>query len=298
MLVFPSQYLDSDSIMIRITTSAQFFIQPNLSQLHPRFTPQSVNPWRLIPQPFHHTHLVAVRLVRTTTARYNQPGRPYAKQNDGSVNFRPTRSHLLFTSAPPSITTALTPQSVDPWRLKPQSHHQTHHVVVCLVRATPARYTSKFRPTRPAYRDPDGGPLEPPDIGLLPPLFFPAIDGFDFSLDLPYRAGPACPAANNLPALPSSPPLPSSLSNIIHPLLALLAPLTSTPAPWPRSSLLPPSLRPVPPPRAIQPTPALLPCVSRPVSTTLLNAVSVALSAAVHAAPPHPWSRTHRSPGL
>ncbi|OAV89231.1 hypothetical protein PTTG_07012 [Puccinia triticina 1-1 BBBD Race 1] len=138
----------------------------------------------------------------------------------------------------------------------------------------------------------------PPDIGLLPPLSFPAIDGFDFSLDLPCRAGPAGPAANNLPALPSSPPLPSSLSNIIHPLLALLAPLTSTPAPWPRSSLLPPSLRPVPPPRAIQPTPALLPRVSRPVSPTLLNAVCVALSAAVHAAPPHPWSRTHQSPGL
>ncbi|OAV98396.1 hypothetical protein PTTG_25647, partial [Puccinia triticina 1-1 BBBD Race 1] len=147
-VLYPSLLTTAQSI----TTSAQFFIQPNLSQLHPRFTPQSVNPWRLIPQPFHHTHLVAVRLVRTTTARYNQPGRPYAKQNDGSVNFRPTRSHLLFTSAPPSITTALTPQSVDPWRLKPQSHHQTHHVVVCLVRATPARYTSKFRPTRPAYR--------------------------------------------------------------------------------------------------------------------------------------------------
>ncbi|WAR61540.1 hypothetical protein PtB15_12B230 [Puccinia triticina] len=321
-----------------------------------KWTPQSVDPWRLIPQPFYHTHLVAVRLVRTTTARYNQPGRPYAKQNNGSSHHQTHHVAVRLNAGsvkfhqPGHAYRPHQPRSVSPPSLMPNpSTRRTSNLtrstrpvpllfVSCAphLLVTPQNSTQLVPPTvhittsrrEPPFPNPvchlcqpasakdcrlslDGLQKEdsclsicfvsgerlavtaglnrektPPDIGLLPPLSFPAIDGFDFSLDLPYRAGPACPAANNLPALPSSPPLPSSLSNIIHPLLALLAPLTSTPAPWPRSSLLPPSLRPVPPPRAIQPTPALLPRVS--LSPTLLNAVSVALSAAVHAAPPHP----------
>ncbi|WAR63830.1 hypothetical protein PtB15_17B431 [Puccinia triticina] len=175
-------------------------------------------------------------LVAFTKAKIRRKStRPSHARNSAvlAIQDHPSNPHLIYTSSYDGTIRELNLES-----------QQSMEVVDCqALSAKDNIFLSAFEfsnQDRKIWASNTAGGLvhrnRPPDIGLLPPLSFPAIDGFDFSLDLPCRAGPAGPAANNLPALPSSPPLPSSLSNIIHPLLALLAPLTSTPAPCPLAS--------------------------------------------------------------